>query len=48
MRIDYCIDDYALRIQQLLSRHTIRMMDGRVTWLVTVPGKGNVDMRQVE
>jgi len=47
-RADYSVDEYVTRIQKLISRHTIRMVDGRMNWLVTVPGKGKIEMVRVK
>jgi hypothetical protein len=47
-RVDHEVNEYAQRIQNLVTRHLIRMVDGKITWIVTVPGKGNVDMRPVK
>jgi hypothetical protein len=43
-KIAYTELDYAMRIQKLMSRHLIRMVNGDVRWIVTVPEKGNVQM----
>jgi hypothetical protein len=43
-KIDYTFLQYAMRIQRLVSRHTIRLVDGKTWWIVTVPQSGDVQM----
>ena len=42
--IQYTELEYANRIQNLLSRHVTRMVDGKTAWIVNVPGSGPVKM----
>lgn len=43
-RMRYKVDDWAMRIQNLLSRHLIQLVDDGTAWLVTIPGSGDVEI----
>jgi hypothetical protein len=42
--LGYSIIEWATRIQSLMSRHLVRMVDGDSVWLVTIPSFGDVEM----